>query len=423
MGTILKYLIATTELLASLMIFAGLVLSFSRHGESRFSRLISRIGITVGIACGFVVFGIRKLDPKGMNIALMRYNRRLLVVIAVAAVIALLIMLVRLILKPRKKRDIAAAALSLVAALAFTYIIPSVLQFTQEFIYFGEAGISTKAMMRALGFSIGVGSACLLMLFTYKTVSAAGEKARDVFVSLSVAILAGRFFVMGVAALQRLRVIPLTERVFAIMVWGDEFSKLFLFSQTGLAIILALYIIFTHLHEKGDFANKALRRKEKARLRTCRRWSSALIAFSLWAAFTMSVLHYYETLPPAVLPAETFELKENIIRIELENVADGHLHKFTYHTPNGYDVDFLVVKKPIGTSYGVGLDACEICGKAGYYERGDEEVICRRCDVVMNKNTIGFKGGCNPIPFPYEIKDGSLYIDVRSLIKHEKRFR
>lgn len=38
----------------------------------------------------------------------------------------------------------------------------------------------------------------------------------------------------------------------------------------------------------------------------------------------------------------------------------------------------------------------------GYYERNDD-VVCKRCDVVMNKSTIGFKGGCNPVPFEYEI--------------------
>ena len=83
---------------------------------------------------------------------------------------------------------------------------------------------------------------------------------------------------------------------------------------------------------------------------------------------------------------------------------------------------FLVVKKPVGTAYGVGLDACEICGIAGYFERGDD-VVCRRCDVVMNKNTIGFKGGCNPIPFPYEVIEGRISIDVRELERHERRFR
>ena len=84
---------------------------------------------------------------------------------------------------------------------------------------------------------------------------------------------------------------------------------------------------------------------------------------------------------------------------------------------------FLVVKKPIGTAYGLGLDACEICGIAGYYERGEEEIVCRRCDVVMNKNTIGVHGGCNPIPFPYEIRESNIFINVKDLEANEKRFR
>ena len=99
------------------------------------------------------------------------------------------------------------------------------------------------------------------------------------------------------------------------------------------------------------------------------------------------------------------------------------MHKFSYVTSGGYDVRFLIVKKPSGSAYGVGLDACDICGIAGYYERGDDEVVCRRCDVVMNKNTIGFKGGCNPVPFEYEVRAGKIFIDVKELEKHEKRFK
>ena len=120
---------------------------------------------------------------------------------------------------------------------------------------------------------------------------------------------------------------------------------------------------------------------------------------------------------------EEYALEDGIITIPLNQVDDGHLHKFSYHTTNGFDVRFLVVKKPVGGAYGVGLDACEICGIAGYYERGEEEVVCRRCDVVMNKNTIGFHGGCNPIPFPYEIRESKIFIDVRDLERHEKRFK
>ena len=141
------------------------------------------------------------------------------------------------------------------------------------------------------------------------------------------------------------------------------------------------------------------------------------------AVFVVTVLHWYDTKPPAEVQPEPYDISDGVISIELAKVSDGHLHKFSYVTPNKYDVRFLIVKKPAGTAYGVGLDACDICGIAGYYERGDDEVVCRRCDVVMNKNTIGFKGGCNPVPFDYEVRAGRIYINVKALEEHEKRFK
>ena len=72
-------------------------------------------------------------------------------------------------------------------------------------------------------------------------------------------------------------------------------------------------------------------------------------------------------------------------------------------------------------NYGVGLDACDICGVAGYYERNND-IICKRCDVVMNKATIGFKGGCNPVPFPYEIADMKIIIRKADLEAEKNRF-
>ena len=73
-------------------------------------------------------------------------------------------------------------------------------------------------------------------------------------------------------------------------------------------------------------------------------------------------------------------------------------------------------------SFGVGFDACEVCGNAGYYERGSQ-VVCKRCDVVMNINTIGFKGGCNPIPLAYEVNGGNLVFRLEDLLAGEKEFR
>jgi uncharacterized membrane protein len=84
-------------------------------------------------------------------------------------------------------------------------------------------------------------------------------------------------------------------------------------------------------------------------------------------------------------------------------------------------VRFIVIKKN-ETSFGVGLDACDICGPTGYYERKDE-VICMLCDVVMNKNTIGFKGGCNPVPLAFTIREGSLVVRCEDLDNERGRFK
>ena len=81
---------------------------------------------------------------------------------------------------------------------------------------------------------------------------------------------------------------------------------------------------------------------------------------------------------------------------------------------------FIIVQKS-ETSFGVGLDACDICGATGYYERNDE-IVCKLCDVVMNRSTIGFKGGCNPVPLNYQIKDNQIVIETVDLDAEQKRF-
>lgn len=83
-------------------------------------------------------------------------------------------------------------------------------------------------------------------------------------------------------------------------------------------------------------------------------------------------------------------------------------------TPStGIEVRFIVIQKA-GSSFGVGLDACEICGPTGYYEK-DGKVICKLCEVAMNIATIGFKGGCNPIPIDYEVSNGTLSVPIAQL--------
>ena len=391
----------------------GIIFSSSRK---KYTVIFAVLGLIAG-AC---VFGVRMHNPRGMNLLLMRFNRQLVVCIAILAALSVLTVIFR---------KINAAAVVLMIFVSLMYLVPPVLQYTREFVYFGESGISTNAMLRALGFTLGIITCLLLILGAYEVHGCLrSEREKRVFLFASLLIFACEYAASAVAALQRLRILKTGDSlfgvsVFDVMIWRDANPNAFLFAQLGLALAMLVFVIMTHRKPEGVFANKALLRKEKARLRDCRRWSWSLCVFGMLAVFIVIVLHYYDTKPPVEVQPEPYDIDNGIISITLEKVSDGHLHKFSYVTPNKYDVRFLVVKKPAGTAYGVGLDACDICGIAGYYERGDDEVVCRRCDVVMNKNTIGFKGGCNPVPFEYEIRSGKIYIDVKELEKHETRFK
>ena len=136
----------------------------------------------------------------------------------------------------------------------------------------------------------------------------------------------------------------------------------------------------------------------------------------------LSIVKAYDTRVVELSAPETYTVSDNAILIPVDLVSDGHLHRFEYQTEKGINVRWIVVKKPGSASFGVGLDACEVCGNAGYFERNGQ-VICKRCDVVMNINTIGFKGGCNPIPLSYEVKDGNMVFTLADLAAGEKEFR
>ena len=115
----------------------------------------------------------------------------------------------------------------------------------------------------------------------------------------------------------------------------------------------------------------------------------------------------------AVTIPEEYSLVDGVATIPFSQVEDGHLHRFAYTAADGTEMRFIIILKN-GGAYGVGLDACETCGDAGYYEQ-DGKIICKRCDVAINLATIGFKGGCSPIPFPYQVDDGAIIIHAADL--------
>ena len=188
------------------------------------------------------------------------------------------------------------------------------------------------------------------------------------------------------------------------------------------AMIIPLVLFARSLRITEPYDNPAQRRKLLAKNRRQRRWSAAILVCMAIAVVNLTAVKAYDNRVVELSPPEEYTVEGDKILIPLENLEDGHLHRYEYTTKDKVDVRWIVIKKPGASSYGVGLDACNVCGIAGYFERSGQ-VVCKRCDVVMNINTIGFKGGCNPIPLAYKVDGGNMIIELSDVLDGEVEFK
>jgi uncharacterized membrane protein len=317
------------------------------------------------------------------------------------------------------------------AVLAGTLIasaLPTLLLMPSDFILAGQSVFSTEFLLKSAGalagflgtFFIGLGvfhAGKGLRPFVFKLLLSAGLAVNLVSQTANV-----------VQFLLARRVIPMIRWIFRIVMNIVNHRELFIFAGMFLALLLPLGLLAGTLGSRktrytGEKPprNPAEARKVRAFIRRDRlRGTLAALGLAI-AFFSLTSLKAWDERAVTLSPAEPMTVTGGEIIIPLGQVEDGHLHRFAWNASGGVEVRFIVIRKN-AVAYGVGLDACDICGSTGYYERRDE-VICRLCDVVMNKSTIGFKGGCNPVPLAYTVRDGSMIVRTGDLEKEKTRFQ
>jgi uncharacterized membrane protein len=255
----------------------------------------------------------------------------------------------------------------------------------------------------------------------YKSAFALSQKTAGIFFSLVLIINMLNQCTVIIQFLLARRIIPMIRPLFRIIVVAVNYNIVFLYVLMGIALVIPLLLFVKYMHPKLVYKNPAEKRKLKAGIRREKRWASVVAFGFVCSVLSFTVLRSYNERGVVLSPAEPMTIAGDEIRIPLERVEDGHLHRFAWNASDGTEVRFIVIRKS-AAAYGVGLDACDICGNTGYYERKDE-VICRLCDVVMNKSTIGFKGGCNPVPLAYGVRDGAMSVLLEDLEKEKGRFK
>jgi uncharacterized membrane protein len=161
-----------------------------------------------------------------------------------------------------------------------------------------------------------------------------------------------------------------------------------------------------------EAANPAARRMREYEFRRQRRWSFAAAILCVAVVISFAGDYVYGRVAAAPSPARTLTTQDNLVRVPLSELTDSSLHFYTADV-DGSVIRFLVIHKLNG-DYAVALDACQICGTAGYRQEG-QSVICRNCGAAIYIPSIGQSGGCNPISVKSRVEGGEVIVDLSAL--------
>jgi len=181
----------------------------------------------------------------------------------------------------------------------------------------------------------------------------------------------------------------------------------------GAAALVVLREFFSARRPAQDAAaNPAERRMQEWEFRRQRRWSFAAAISCVLVVVSLAAEFAYGRAMNAPSPAKMLVAQDNRVSIPLSDLTDSSLHFYTADV-NNTTIRFLVIHKTNG-EFAVALDACQICGRAGYRQEG-QNVICRNCGASIYAPSIGSQGGCNPIPVKSSVAGGEVIVDLSAL--------
>jgi uncharacterized membrane protein len=158
--------------------------------------------------------------------------------------------------------------------------------------------------------------------------------------------------------------------------------------------------------------NPSERRLLESELRRRRRWSFGAAVLCIAVILALAGEFAYARVANAAAPAKLLDSVNGQVRVSLSDLSDSSLHFYTADV-NETMIRFMLVHQTNG-NYAVALDACQICGRMGYRQEG-QNVICRNCGAAIYIPSIGDRGGCNPIPVKSVVAGGEVIIDLSAL--------
>ena len=435
----LTYLINVTNDLLALSVVLGVALSFADRNCTDRGKLIYRGGMILGFAAA----GIRayitntKRLANGWKVGTYGYGIGLL--LFVLLMISFIVFSRSFFCGKRETRkerlgEIIISSLSGLLTASYLYgAMPNVYAYPFKFNSGGNGLLSTDYLFRLGGYLSGLIICLVTVIVAYKITDVVASKGYKKLLDASFFTLTCMYAVYNFARLMLVltpRKIINSIALFKFAAFSNNHSVWYTYLGFAVLTVLSAVIWIGSATKKEAYSTKAQHRKQKAVWRTGKRSSAAMLVCFVLAILCATWFVDLNTVVIREAPVEDPVIvkdamgEDSELWVALELVNDGHLHRFGYTTSDGYPVRFIVILKQENTNnYGVGLDACEICGEAGYYENKDGQIVCKKCGVVMNTTTIGMKGGCNPIIIDYDINESYIIVPVSEMINNQSRFK
>jgi FTR1 family protein len=303
---------------------------------------------------------------------------------------------------------------------------------------------------RAAGWGVGAfvflmvvreGAELVLILRAVELSSAGVEVWIGTLLGIAIAVAVGLFFFQGTLRIPLHRFFAATSAILmvvafqlaltgvhelseAMWIWSSKYematigpivrNELFFFvTILGTAALLVLREWFSAKKPAADAAlNPAERRMREWEFRRQRRWSFAAAILCIAVVLSLTAEFVYARAMNAPSPARALVAQHNEARIPLAELQDASVHFYTAEVNNAV-IRFLVIHQTNG-DYATALDACQICGTAGYRQEG-QNVVCRNCGATIYLPSVGESGGCNPIPVKSRVEAGEVIVDLSAL--------
>jgi len=414
--------IALREGVEAALVIGIILIYLGRTGRAHLARSVW-VGVAAAVAASFA--GAVALERWQVN---QEGFEGLLMLIAAFFVVTMIWWMNRMARTLKReiehKVDAYAKQTSLAAALglgAFAFLM--VLREGIELVLINRAvELSSEGVSIWIGTAIGLAVAVAVGVFFFKGTLRIPLHRFFAATSTILIVVAVQLVITGVHELSEAMWIPSSKREMAMIgpIVRNDIYFFIIVLGVAAVVILREWLASRRPAPLMEGASGPERRRWEWEQRRQRRWMFAAVFTCAAVVLGLTADFLYARAQAAPPEATQVTAVNGQVRLPLAGLADSSLHVFHLDTGT-LSLRFLVIRKP-GGEYGTALDACQICGPAGYRQEGGN-VICRNCDAAIYIPSIGDSGGCNPIGVPSHTEGGELVLDVTALAGAAKQIR